>query len=39
VRWVICPVPDGEPLPEDWETAPAMTEEEWEARFCDAPPH
>jgi hypothetical protein len=39
VRCVICPVAYGEPLPEDWETAPAMTEEEWEAKHCDAPCH
>jgi hypothetical protein len=39
VRCVICPMAYGEPLPEDWETAPAMTDEEWEGTYCDAPPH
>ena len=37
VRYAISPVPDGEPIPEDYETAPPMTDEEWEAKFCNAP--
>ena len=37
VRYVISPVPDGEPVPEDYETAPPMTDEDWAAKFCDAP--
>ena len=36
-RYVICPIPYGEPTTEGWERDPPMTDDEWEAKHCNAP--